>query len=78
MTVEQFAEMMMCNEPEFSYNGQDYSICRPDGRYYVTASDSPSDIELEFATLEDLLDSWMIQGRPLRTILSDIDWGTVL
>lgn len=78
MTVKQFTEMMMCNEPEFSYNGQDYSICSPDGKYYVTASDSPSDIDLEFATLDDLLNSWMIQGCPLRTILSDIDWGTVL
>ena len=78
MTVKQFMEMMMCNEPEFSYNGQDYSICSPDGKYYVTASDSPSDIDLVFSTLDDLLNFWMIQGRPLRTILSDIDWGPVL
>ena len=72
MTVEGFKELMTCNEPDFSYNGQEYSICWPDGRYYVTASDSPSDIDLAFDTLDDLLDHWMIQGKPLRSILPDI------
>ena len=43
------------------------------GKYYVTASDSPADMYLEFDTLDDLLDRWMIQGRPLRSILPDID-----
>ena len=75
MTIERFEEMMLCNEPDFTYNGQEYSICSPDGKYYVTASDSPTDIDLEFETLNDLLDSWMIQGRPLREILAEIDWG---
>ena len=72
MTVDQFKEIMMCNEPDFSYNGQEYSICSPNGKYYVTASDSPSDVDLEFATLDELLDLWMIQGKPLREILPDI------
>lgn len=75
MTVESFKEMMMCNEPEFSYHGQEYSICCPNGKYYVTASDSPGDIELEFSTLDELLERWVIQGRPLKELLSDIDWG---
>lgn len=26
MTVEQFKETLMCNEPDFGYNGQEYSI----------------------------------------------------
>lgn len=72
MTVDEFKEMMMCNEPDFSYNGQVYSICSPDGKYYVTASDRPSDTDLEFDTLDDMLDNWMIQGRPMRLILPDI------
>lgn len=72
MTVDDFKDMMMCNEPDFLYNGQEYSICWPGGKYYVTASDSPGDIDLEFDGLDDLLDHWMIQGRPLRDILSDI------
>lgn len=71
MTVEAFKEMMMCNEPDFSYNGQDYSICSPNGKYYVLSSDSPSDADLEFDTLDGLLDHWVIQGHPLREILPD-------
>lgn len=73
MTVSRFKEIMMCNEPDFRYNGQEYSICSPNGKYYVTASDSPSDLDLEFGTLDDLLDNWMVQGRPLREILPKID-----
>ena len=73
MTVEQFKDLMLCNEPEFGYNGQKYSICSPNGKYYVTATDSPGDAELEFDTLDLLLDCWIIQGRPLREILSDTD-----
>ena len=72
MTVEQFKEIMACNEPDFTYNGQLYSICWPDGKYYVTASDSPGDADLVFDTLDDLLDHWIIQGAPLREILADI------
>ena len=71
MTVEEFMEMMMCNEPDFSYNGQEYSICSPNGKYYVLTSDSSHDADLEFDTLDDLLKNWMIQGHPLLEILSD-------
>ncbi len=74
MTVKQFEEIMTCNEPDFTYNGQQYSICWPDGRYYVTASDSPGDSELVFDTLDDLLEHWIIQGKPLRSILEDISF----
>lgn len=72
MTLEQFREIMSCNEPDFTYNGQWYSICWPDGRYYVTASDNPEDSALVFDTLDDLLNYWNIQGKPLRDILGDI------
>ena len=73
MTVDLFKEIMSCNEPDFGYNGQEYSICWPDGKYYVTASDSPDDVNLEFNSLDDLLDHWIIQGKPLRQILPYID-----
>ena len=77
MTVEEFKTMMACNEPDFAYNGEAYSICWPNGKYYVTASDSPDDADLEFDSLDNLLDRWMIQGKPLREILSQIDFGEV-
>lgn len=75
MTVDDFKTMMLCNEPDFGYNGQEYSICCPNSKYYVAASDSPGDVDLEFASLNDLLDRWMIQGRPLREVLPEIEIG---
>ncbi len=74
MTIPQFKEMMMCNEPDFCYNGQEYSICSPNGKYYVTASDNPEAANLEFDTLDDLLDQWRIQGKPFREIIPAIDF----
>lgn len=72
MTVDNFVDVLTCNEPDFEYNGQSYSICWPDGKYYVTATDSPDDIDLVFDSLDNLLDRWMIQGKCLREILPDI------
>ena len=72
MTVKAFKELLVCNEPDFEYNGQIYSICCPHKTYYVTASDSPDDIDLEFSSVDDMLDHWLIQGKPLRAILPDI------
>ena len=73
MTIKEFKNMMVCNEPEFFYRGEFYSICSPDGRFYVTASDDPAAETLEFDSLDELLDKWMIQGRRLKDILSEID-----
>lgn len=72
MTVEAFKKMMLCNEPTFEYKGEEYSICWPDEKYYVTASDSPGDVNLEFKSIDDLLDNWIIQGKRFRNILPEI------
>lgn len=73
MTRLAFKEMLLCNEPDFGYNGKEYSICCPNGTFYVTAEDSPGDNALSFASADDLLDRWIIQGKPLGEILSLID-----
>jgi len=73
MTIKEFKELMICNEPDFSYQGEFYSICSPNGKFYVTASDDPGAEDLEFDSLEQLLDEWVIQGKRLRDILSEID-----
>lgn len=75
MTRSQFIEMLGYNEPSFGYNGKEYSICSPDGNFYVTSEDNPSDLELIFSSADDLLDHWIIQGKPLCEILSQIDLG---
>ena len=62
MTVKQFKEIMEYNEPDFGYRGEEYSICWPNGVYYVTAS-----------SVDEMLDHWLIQGKPLREILPEID-----
>lgn len=73
MTVDRFKEIMQCNEPDFGYNGKEYSICHPKDKFYVWSEDQPADTDLEFDTLDDLLDRWVIQGKPLREILPYID-----
>ena len=73
MTVERFKEIMEYNEPDFGYRGEEYSICWPNGVYYVTASDNPQDQELSFSSVDEKLDHWIIQGKPLREILPEID-----
>lgn len=73
MTEMKFREIMICNEPEFDYMGEHYSICSPDGKYYVTSSDRQEDIDLEFDTLDSLMDDWIIQGKSLRDILPFIE-----
>ena len=61
MTVDAFKEMMVYNEPDFEYNGRGYSICCPNGKYYVTASDSPGDIDLEFDSLAIMMMSMELE-----------------
>lgn len=74
MTMNEFKEMMIFNEPEFTYNGQFYSICSPGGKYYVMSSDNPADEELVFDTIDDLLDGWVIQGKTLRELLPELEF----
>ncbi len=73
MNRTEFIDIIFCNEPDFSYNGKQYSICHPKEKYYVTAEDSPSDSELAFDSPEDLLDNWIIQGKCLGDLLQEID-----
>ena len=75
MNVSEFAEVLTYQEPSFGYNGKEYSICSPDGNFYVTAEDSPGDSELVFSSVADLLNNWIIQGKPLKDIVPDIDFG---
>lgn len=75
MTEQEFRDALLCNEPEFAYRGKEYAICSPDGRFYVSAEDDPAAEQLVFDTVDDLLDGWMIQGRPLRQILPEIEYG---
>lgn len=67
--------MLLVNEPSFEYNGKEYTIAQPKGFFTVYAEDSPSDEDLVFETSDDLLEHWMIQGKPLKDIVSELDFG---
>lgn len=75
MHIDDFKKMVLINEPDFGYNGFEYTIARPNGFFTVYAEDSPSDEDLMFETVEDLLENWMIQGKPLKDILDELDFG---
>lgn len=73
MSVSEFKELLKYSEPCFGYNGKEYTISSPDGKFYVWAEDSPQDVDLIFENADELLNTWIIQGKPLYQILTDID-----
>lgn len=75
MDAAQFKEVLTYQEPSFGYNGKEYSISSPDGKYYVWAEGLPGGADLVFRDVDELLDHWMIQGQPLRSILPFIDFN---
>lgn len=75
MTVDEFRDSLFYNEPNFGYNGKEYWICHPEDKFYVSSEDNPADEELVFDSVDDMLDHWIIQGKPLREIVPDIDYG---
>ena len=75
MTEAKFKEMIPYNELSFGYRDKEYSIGHPGEIFFVWSEDQPGDADLEFASVDDLLDRWVIQGEPLREILLDIDLG---
>lgn len=74
MTAEEFKEMIMYNEPDFLYHGVVYSICHPEEEFYTRREDQKVGEGLEFSNIDDLLDNWLIEGKPFREILPDTVW----
>ena len=44
----------------------------PDDTYSCGVADSNKDIE--FSSIDDVLDHFIVNGKPLKDILADIDW----
>ena len=74
MTVEQFKDIIRYNEPEFLYKGTVYSICHPCEIFYVYSEKHPEYLDLAFSSIDDLLNNWMIDGKPFRELLPDTIW----
>lgn len=73
MNIDQFKDLLDYSEPSFGYNGKEYAISSPNGKFYVWAEDSPQDVDLEFGSKDDLLDNWNIQGKTLKEIIELLD-----
>lgn len=73
MKIDQFKDLLDYSEPSFGYNGKEYAISSPNGKFHVWAEDSAQDVDLEFATKDELLDNWNIQGKKLREIIGYIE-----
>ena len=73
MTVNEFRESLIYNEPDIGYKGQNYSICHPKDKYYIFSEDDPAVNDLDFNSVDDMLDHWILEGRTLREIIPDID-----
>ena len=79
MDNKRLAEMLILNEPSFVYNGIEYSVCSPDGKtFHVSSEDNPSDADLSFSSVSDLLANWKIQGKPFSEVLPQTDLAGLL
>lgn len=70
MSDKDIALFIMVNEPAFYIGDKQYSVCCPNSkRFYTWDSDNN---ELNFKDISDLLDNWIINGKPFREIVQDI------
>lgn len=74
MTVDRFRDIIRYNEPCFLYRGKSYSICHPTDVFYARRDDWPPDVGPSFKDVDDLLDHWIIEGRPFKEILPELDY----
>ena len=70
MTIKEFKDTIW-NDFEFSYNGVWYYICPIDNKY--SCGEANHDDTL-FSSPNDILENFMIQGQPLKNVLSNIIW----
>jgi hypothetical protein len=55
---------------EFKYRGKTYSICPLDGAFVAGEADGEDNM---FETLEDLLERFTLEGKPLRDAVLDLE-----
>ena len=73
MTVDFFKEIIPYNEPTFEYKGVEYTICHPKDNFYVRDWSKDAPEPQAFLDVDDLLDNWIVDGRPFREFLPDTD-----
>ena len=69
MSDKDIATYLMVSEPAFYVGEKQYSICYADGIFGTWDSDGNT---FNFYSISDLLDHWIIEGRPFRAIVETI------
>ena len=77
MTLKDFTTILGCSEPDFGYHGKWYTICWagntfPNVDFGVSSFEGNEEFR-NFHGLNDLLDNCIIEGKPLREILPEIE-----
>ena len=60
---------LMINEPVFSIGNKQYSVCSPGSGFSTWSSDGTM---LDFPDIQSLLDGWVIDGKPFRSIVNTL------
>lgn len=71
MNLQQLFEHISVSDLEFTYNDRWYYICPLNNIY--SAGEANKD-DTEYKTFDDLVNNFIIEGKPLKDILIDIDW----
>ncbi|MEG0898053.1 MAG: hypothetical protein RSD01_08700 [Ruthenibacterium sp.] len=73
MTEKAFREMIVCNEPLFTFRNEDYQILQPTDRF-LAGSVNNEDSDEWFDTVNDLLSNWKLDGVSLKDALAEIQY----
>lgn len=71
MSIEDLRSFLELDDLEFIYNDKWYYICPLNNIY--SAGEAGKD-DIEYKTFDDLINNFIIEGKPLKNILIDIDW----
>ena len=69
--LEQLKKELETSDIMFSYNGIDYTIC-PWTEGSISACTAGQDDNRDFTSVDDLLDNWLLEGKPFKEIVNDI------
>ena len=70
MNDDDIGLFLMINEPQFDLGNKQYSVCCPSNDVYSTWDSDGN--TFDFRGISELLDNWMIEGKPFRSIIESI------
>ena len=70
MNDREIETFLMINEPAFDVGDRQYSVCCPFGNHFSTWDSDGN--TFDFESVSDLLDNWIVDGKPFREIVGTI------